>query len=282
MAAHGGTPVWFSFCLWEGYLIWVLSATAGRCNQACGNVLPTVGQVALRSSRGTGEFVVEVLRSFGACVSQLATATRTNKKPFRQLRSCILDCRFIRLAGVWTYLKSTLVKAACCEQHPSLGGDDDALVIVDGPDRPRARPAKGAGRLSPWPSVDVFDAAGTKYGELKFGVASNTLSAHCTWIDPSTEECCHGLCRLDRTCNRNDRFPDRGRPLGFLIAWILRAAQHPTRDSHFHDRLGDTISRDERVAARDWAVGRPEFAFFLERERDCRPGEPEEPMGTPS
>ncbi len=136
------------------------------------------------------------------------------------------------------------------------------------------RPAKGVGRA--WPSCDLFDHHGIKFGEMKFGVTTNTLSAHCLWVDPSTGEHEHGLCRLDRTCNRCNRFPF-GRPIGYLIAWLRRASLYHSRAEHF-SASRDPITFGERLNARQWAMIQPGLAFFISCERELEDGEGIEPV----
>ena len=71
--------------------------------------------------------------------------------------------------------------------------------------------------------------------------------------------------------------PGQGRPLGFLIAWLRRAADigYASRDEHYVARFD--VTRAERESARAWAATRPEFAFFLAQERPPHPGEGDEP-----
>ncbi len=154
---------------------------------------------------------------------------------------------------------------------PALGG----LPAV-GKGRGKGRGRGGA----PWPSFDVHSEEGaTKLGEIKWGAANSTLSAHCLWCNAALGEevPSHGLCRLDRTTRPSLTRPAQGRPLGFLVAWLRRAPFHETREAHFDDRLGGVIDLAERQAARAWAEATPGMAEPLSKERDRRPGEGPEP-----
>ena len=128
-----------------------------------------------------------------------------------------------------------------------------------------------------WPSCEIVNAQGKVIGLIKYGEGTNTLSAHCLYQDETSDECCHGLCRMDRTANasRIAAKSHQGRPLGFLIAWLLRSHRHATRKDHFYDR---EIPHAERASARQWAKTQPAIEFFLDKERHVKRGEPEEPL----
>jgi hypothetical protein len=107
------------------------------------------------------------------------------------------------------------------------------------------------------------------------------MSAHCMHKDPSNGRLLHGLCRMDRTVKPSPSHPNRGRPAAYLIAWVKRGCRHLTREEHFRDRLGSTISYEERLAERNWAVGQPDMEWMLSQERAPRADEGPEPLGNP-
>lgn len=124
------------------------------------------------------------------------------------------------------------------------------------------------------------------FGEIVYSEGTSTrspqLAAHCS--------CGHGLCRVNRVNVRGDRGPrGRGRPLGFLIAWLKagRCPEFSSQESHKAlsvDRafaLHPAISLEMRQEARAWAASRPEFASCFAKERPREVGEPEEPPGLP-
>jgi len=66
-----------------------------------------------------------------------------------------------------------------------------------------------------------------------------------------------------------------GRPLGFLMAWLLEAAH--CADSYSHVHLHAPISRARRVECRQHLSTLPGSHVLFERERPLRPGEDTEP-----
>ena len=117
-------------------------------------------------------------------------------------------------------------------------------------------------------------------------MAAESLDAHCSL-------CSHehrvNPCRLNRTrfkCKRNIN-KARGRPLGFLLAWLAAGTSKTTRTLH-----GDMLKPQKRAEGdeayftleirqrlRIWLVEDGGFTQLLELERPRRAGEPAEPEG---
>ena len=78
----------------------------------------------------------------------------------------------------------------------------------------------------------------------------------------------------------------QGRPVGYLIAWLLWASRNPGADRDAHDRakkwmggyLSRYLRREARNLAKEWAKTMPLLAAVLrDAERKQRDGEAEEP-----
>ena len=85
----------------------------------------------------------------------------------------------------------------------------------------------------------------------------------------------HGeACRRTRAAYAGPK-PGQGRPLGYLAAWLLHAAEY-TAVEHSDRRL--VLSRERRVAARHALHDIPNSAKLFEKERGPpHPGEDGEP-----
>ena len=84
----------------------------------------------------------------------------------------------------------------------------------------------------------------------------------------------HQNCSKTRSCNQSAKFPQQGRPLGFLAAWASAADQYPTKESHFKDCVP---SKAERREARRRLLAEDASDAFFARERVPRTGEDSEP-----
>ena len=113
----------------------------------------------------------------------------------------------------------------------------------------------------------------------------NLLEAHCCY---KKGKCTHGkMCRMNRTIRPSNFCAARGRPLGFLLAFMKYASSYKDQPSHSKStRLGtreldDNYSYEKRLALRKWCMETyPEFyAFVVSVEREQRPGEGLEPDG---
>ena len=107
----------------------------------------------------------------------------------------------------------------------------------------------------------VFQVA--DLGSLRFDTHLRIMSAHCKCDR-------HGTCRMNRTV-RPGRRPEQGRPLGYLLAWMLaphsRPVEFPDRASHAELAVCEGIYKDnpsvsyaERCRLRAWAKSLPSLA----------------------
>lgn len=93
-----------------------------------------------------------------------------------------------------------------------------------------------------------------------------------------------GHCAKTRTARPRATKPQQGRPLGYLVAWLLESEQHPTTRAHvdWDPRHGVGPTREARLVARALARAQyPDFSTLEECERPPRDGEEEEPEECP-
>ena len=112
-----------------------------------------------------------------------------------------------------------------------------------------------------------FDVPG--YGYLNLATQRQSMAAHCLVAR-------HGLCRTNRKVVGQGL---RGRPIGFLVAW-LQAGPALSPEAHALLALrpeadNPLISLAARTAAREWAEANVPAALGFERPQ--RTGEPKEP-----
>ena len=72
----------------------------------------------------------------------------------------------------------------------------------------------------------------------------------------------------------------KGRPLGYLEAWLLDGTNHANKAEHWtaeNEIVATTF--DKRTAARDMLALHPGGRQLLQRERPLRHGESDEPDG---
>ena len=93
-------------------------------------------------------------------------------------------------------------------------------------------------------------------GCIKYSFQRRIMSAHCAWErpgDPPTIGDCgtHGICRCDRNCKTDDmgEVEHRGRPLGFLAAWLQIGCDSDSRSDHLS--ASKCVSRARRIRARN-------------------------------
>lgn len=123
---------------------------------------------------------------------------------------------------------------------------------------------RGAGqRVGAYINVQLGDI-----GYLKYSIAQNSVGAHC--------RCDHGLCRTNRTLNSKGHSGLRGRPLGFLVAWLQAGQSRHCFDSHqalarSPGQFDDLVSLEKRQAARRWLESQvradPNIQVLLDKER---------------
>ena len=162
-----------------------------------------------------------------------------------------------------------------------VGGSSASAFSVPPP--PAAHPVEPERKRRRQPAAEDM-AVNTVWvvpgGRLVYSEKQDELSAHCALaahLNPQNP------CRLNRTC-KEDHSPSkaRGRPLGFLLAWLADADRHEHRTAHHRARLAqtpedaDALSYEKRLLARQ-SIG---HQFPLDGvERNRRPCEGIEPAG---
>ena len=125
-------------------------------------------------------------------------------------------------------------------------------------------------------------------GYIVHNVQRDSLDAHC-------ERACHYVptnpCRVNRTyCGDYLGRPTaRGRPLGFLLAWLEVGCDPDCKSRDAHSRVADArrrtpddealMSKERRLAARQKALDTGRYTAMFDLERPCRDGEGLEPDG---
>ena len=122
------------------------------------------------------------------------------------------------------------------------------------------------------------------HGSLVYNVAARSLDAHCNCEAHKQNR--RNPCRLNRTIDADSRRGQsaRGRPLGFLLAWLWHSDACGDSPSHKNaakpkectDADREALSLTRRQAARQWAKDNLPSAVF-EKERIQYLSEPEEP-----
>ena len=125
-------------------------------------------------------------------------------------------------------------------------------------------------------------------GVIVHNLSADSLDAHC-------ERGCHYMpsnpCRVNRTCSADHlgRPTARGRPIGFLLAWLELGCEPDCQSRDAHARVADArrrtpddearVSKERRLAARQKAMDTGRYADMFRCERPCRDGEGIEPDG---
>ena len=147
--------------------------------------------------------------------------------------------------------------------------------------------------MSRYAKHDVFSDTGELVGHIVFNQNAMSLDAHCHRHLGGRLNCAVNRtvdCKVDPGSNLH--LQARGRPLGFLVAWLRAASQFAPgpegRASHHALRLGrgaDAWIADgigaERQAARLWVDGEPLIEALRTVERALRDGEPLDSVGLP-
>lgn len=156
--------------------------------------------------------------------------------------------------------------------------------IVDTPEAVAAPKASTKRPRGEYLRYDVRDADGVVVGQLLFNQNANQLDAHCSLAHHAH---CTRKCAIGRTVLAGNKLA-QGRPLGFLVCWLLLGSDHDSRDSHFACRLGrgphaPAFDHTCRQTARDLIESQPDWLDWLVatgcQERIPNPGEPREPLG---
>lgn len=167
-------------------------------------------------------------------------------------------------------------------QAEALGSDvaPERVVVAPPPAQQlSARWPRGAGVRpppretdAPWEKRPVYSGSGAFLGYITFDERHKQLDAQCGALG---HRCSRRKCHVHRVLAKT--------PLGYLMAWLMSAPDHATRDSHFDARLhrhaGGALSFDARVRAREVARAQPALRLFFDLEREQHPGsgEIEEP-----
>lgn len=125
-----------------------------------------------------------------------------------------------------------------------------------------------------WTKREIYKD-GRLVGELAFNHVGTNLNAHCH----HPAHAVRGNCHTDRLVTGGRR-PGQGRPLGFLVAWLLEQGAHEDKESHQQMKsvLGSAAGFVQRQQARQWLREQGTFddLFALERpRRDAEGSEPE-------
>jgi hypothetical protein len=123
-------------------------------------------------------------------------------------------------------------------------------------------------------------------GFLVYNRADESIDGHCSC---DAHEDRRNACRINRVrlaCKRGSNLA-RGRPIGFLMAWL--AAASTKDDAASHKRMSNPRTRTpddlehftlaKRESGRQWVVDRGGMTDLLGLERPQRPGEGPEPEG---
>ena len=104
------------------------------------------------------------------------------------------------------------------------------------------------------------------HGELRFYPGTATMAVFCR-----RHEC---DCRRSSTCAPK-KAGSSGRPIGFLVMWLQRAADFENKMAHVHSSV---IRHEERVAARAHFQTLEGWQSFAEHEKPRADGDPDEPL----
>ena len=157
---------------------------------------------------------------------------------------------------------------------PAEGGGGDDVVEEDGAVLVR----------HPHPLIEIYDDDGALLGYIKKrnNGETQTLDAHCSFHKDELN------CKTDRTVKPGMPGTAQGRPMGYLLAWLLMGRRDwCTCGEYKKARRGAgacaaDVDFDSRIRARVWGMEKPELAELFEFERqDLWPGEDIEPKKRP-
>lgn len=159
-----------------------------------------------------------------------------------------------------------------------LEEDDGAEEALDDPAReapaaPVEPPGQVRAELPPAPPpADSDVVVHLDFGRIVYYARRNEFVAECHRAE-------HGRrCRRSRTALGNASRPAQGRPLAQLACWIENGSVEGLADSEAH-KWSVWPDLAEREAKRASIMGDPAWADMLSKERQVRPGEPDEPVG---
>ena len=174
---------------------------------------------------------------------------------------------------------------------PPPGPDGVPPVVAPPPPHPAPRPKRTGGGGGPrYGRLDVKDEYGEIVGYVLVNDNSRSLDCHCLRHGP---DCAIGRTFVgwDEDCGRLTPLrAARGRPLGFLIAWLRWGIRFPEGVEHERAHFAASKSKDEarvladgnsdeRQEARRYVESEPTLAPARAKERPPRPGEWLEPVG---
>eukprot|EP00971_Amphidinium_carterae_P171885 3407976-Amphidinium_carterae.2 len=123
------------------------------------------------------------------------------------------------------------------------------------------------------PSVPAAAVCHVEGGYIAYHHSKQGFECHCNVQ-------AHGRCLISRTAlgrvSRRDGQRHGGRPLGLMLCWLKDGKKHSCRDMHREKGLWQW-TQEERLAARAVLQESEGGRDLLGFERQCRPGEPEEP-----
>jgi hypothetical protein len=123
---------------------------------------------------------------------------------------------------------------------------------------------------------DVTIALGA-YGHITFYKSKGEFYAYCAFDEHHEQSCRKVRVGMKAKAKNN---PATGRPLGFLVSWLMEAHLFPTSADHRKHEVW-CPSQEMRSAARDFLVALPGSAALFAFERLRRPGEGDEPERCP-
>ena len=148
-------------------------------------------------------------------------------------------------------------------------GEEEEDVDADDPVLDAETLACGGLRATAIPEL-VLDL-GPGLGSVHYNVSGQYFRAHCP---------CHGdECRRQRTARESETGrAGQGRPIGLLVAWLQSAHAADSKEQHVRMKVAGLSARQE---ARRFFLGLPGSTDLTDREREKKPGEPDEPVTIP-
>jgi hypothetical protein len=198
--------------------------------------------------------------------------------------------------GFWLDAADEMGEAESSDTGNESGGDDSILVneaIGQPPLPPPSVSPDPLGSLGdaipdiPIPAIfqhrqggqrgerfETFEVPG--FGELRFNQAQRTIIAVCSCAQHAPD------CRKSRTVVESllGARMGQGRPVGLLVAWLMDGPDHQDKASHNH-RSVQSLTHDQRIAARSHFTQLPLSHQLLSYERHQRPNEDDEPVDIP-
>ena len=158
-------------------------------------------------------------------------------------------------------------------QRPVAAGSDLGTSAAEQKAKPKAESSAGKKKLVKEDSILVI-RDGILFGSLRYNSRSKTIIAICETEGHGG----HGSCRKERTTAPSSKAliqGKSGRPIGFLVHWLLSGKEYKNSGEHVHSF---TTSLHERQRARKFFLELEGARAFSEKaEKAPEPGEPDEP-----